>query len=174
MRYLYVPAAQTNWFECQIGYDCLGWIINLQTELVACSRLAVVNGIHKKRVVAHAVQRSFTRDDSLIVHDCQGTYSIALEHNVASRPMLDVQQRALAVCILQEFESEAEVRWEPCVRVDDPATPCDESKRWIKNREYAMGRTGVEIAADAETNIINVDGNVVEVACADERTTSGP
>src|SRR5215831_4238858 len=109
MGNLNVSAAQGYRVERQTGNDRSARSGHPQAELIAASRLAVVNDRGAERIVPHLIDRGLADEHPSIIDDGERLQGRALELHRAGRLAFDVKERALGAAILLVLDVEPEV-----------------------------------------------------------------
>src|SRR5215813_13087626 len=167
MGNLNVSAAQGYRVERQSGNDRSARSGHPQAELIATSRLTVVDDRGAEGIVPHAVERRLADEYPRIADYRERLHGRALELHQTGRTAFDVEQVALCDAVTLVFDVEPEVSLHAVVE-DGPAAR-DESERWVIDREHGAVGTGVIAPANVDANVVDVHWNVAQRHAGRER-----
>ena len=80
------------------------WTRDSQPEPICRSRFTVVDDPRNEAVITNAVDRRFSGRYRFIPHDRHRADRVALDHDIACWPVLDVEQRPLSVTVLEVLD----------------------------------------------------------------------
>src|SRR5262249_37172728 len=121
-----------------------------------------------------SVNRGLSGRHCFITNDRHRADHVALDLNVAARPMLDIEQRPLRVAVLQVLDIHTDIRLKAVV--NKVAAASYESERRIVDSEHSAPGALIEVPIDRQSHIVDVHGNIVQrhagSTCRSDTTTA--
>src|SRR3974390_2942170 len=133
VRHHDVACAQGQGSKGQGGDYGPRWVSYLQAELIAAARVTIVHHRGLELIIAHTCQGRFAGEHCRIADDGQGSHRVALEHHLATGPLLDIHQRALHLTALEVLCVEREIGHHPSMH--HAAAACHKTQGWIIDRQ---------------------------------------